>query len=216
MTAARGTSRAKTGASTSEDEKLLLPVFGNAQKTDYKPVVINVIDALIGSGRLNNIVVLTSRHSPRTRKVLLDTYCKNRTVCITDSGGSGYSVDLGYALNDILRSNYNNNNKDGGTLVVSGDMPLLDSDIVQKVAALYVESAWVSIVASKDYLDRINLNLEYPVAVNGTRCYYTGVSVVDARTTRPCAVQRQRYSILNDYRIVFTLNTRLDYRRYLQ
>lgn len=205
MAGGRGTRMMSTNG-----EKLLLPVpirsdLLGAPQT--KPVVVHVVDTLLGCGHLDEIVIVTSRNSPQTRNILLDLYGVKSRVRIADTQGEGYSADLGSVLAEVA-----SNNSAEAALIVSGDMPLLDHQIIGEASSMYAEHAWVSVVVSKDCLNRLEMSLEYSVMVGDCPCYYTGVSVVDIRAVISDSIQYV-HSILDDRRIAFTLNTQHDYDR---
>lgn len=203
------------------EEKLLLQINShadsivaaageNARKGRRKPVVAHVIDTLAGCDFIKTILAVTSSNAPRTKNMLLDTYDGNlRNILITDSAGAGYSEDLAGAIRTLLQ----NPDDDEGIIVVSGDMPLLDTNAIANISNHYVADAWTSIVVSKVYSARWDMqDLEYEVNVDGIACYYTGVSVVGARSAS-LKDGAQRHAILDDHRIAFTLNTVGDYER---
>lgn len=205
MAGGRGTRMASPGT-----EKLLLP-FPSRQGSptaQTKPVVAHVVDTLLGCGCLDGVIVATSRNSPRTRQTLLSMYGSTEPrVRITDTCGDGYSADLGSVLAGIA-------SEASGALIVSGDMPLLDHQIVREASSMYEEHAWVSIVISRECLEGLKMSLEYQVMVGRRPCYYTGVSAVDVRAVGSDSV-RHVCAVLDDQRIAFTLNTRRDYDEFV-
>ncbi|HXW02012.1 MAG TPA: NTP transferase domain-containing protein, partial [Candidatus Nitrosotenuis sp.] len=92
------------------EEKLLLKY--------KKPVIMHVIDALQESECFSKIVAATSDNSPKTNELL-----SNLGIQIIKTAGSGYVSDLNFALSKL----------DEETLVVSGDLPLLDAQIVKQI-----------------------------------------------------------------------------------
>jgi len=90
------------------NEKLLL---------EYKkPVIFHVIDALKNSHCFSQVIVATSPNSPDTKHVLE----QNRIETLS-TPGNGYVNDLNFLLQKM----------DGFVFVVSGDLPLLDEEIIQ-------------------------------------------------------------------------------------
>ena len=92
------------------NEKLLLKY--------KKPVILHVIDSLKDSDCFSKILAVTSPNSPKTKKLL-----QENKVDIFDTPGIGYVEDLNMVLQDI----------DDQVLVTSGDLPLLDKEIIQKI-----------------------------------------------------------------------------------
>ena len=208
-------------------EKLLLPVVPSAASGAGapKPVVSHVIDVLLGSDQVDTVVAVVSQsNAPLTRRMLWDRYHNSSndagndddddgSIRMVDSAGAGYSEDLGSAMRHVLQNKYRGIRD--GVLVVSGDMPLLDRAVVASVSARYARGAWTSIVTSREYAGLWGMSLEYEVAVDGTACCYTGVSLVDPAVVEPDAHGEvpQRHVMVDDHRIAFTLNTMQDYDR---
>ena len=94
----------------SEKEKLLL---------EYKkPLVLHVIDALKNSNCFEKIVAATSPNSPQTHQIL-----SKENVYVLETAGKNFVTDLSNILIEL----------DDIVFVVSGDMPLLDADIVKEI-----------------------------------------------------------------------------------
>ncbi len=96
------------------EEKLLLKY--------KKPVILHVVDALKDSKCFSKIIAITSTNSPKTQKLL-----ETSNIEIFSTPGDGYASDLNYVLNLI----------DDDALVVSGDLPFLDDQVVQQIVQNY-------------------------------------------------------------------------------
>lgn len=171
----------------SKEEKLLLQY--------QKPVVLHVIDALRKSGCFSRIVAATSGNSPKTRAVLLEYGTE-----IIDTSGADYVPDLNFALSQL----------DDTVMVVSGDLPLLDADVVQKMISQHKkESTWQSFVVTKDFLASQGIAAEFSVMCGGLECYYTGISLVNPKMITPQV--NETCTVFDDKRIAMNLNTKYDY-----
>ena len=161
-----------------------------------KPVIIHVVDALRDSGCFSKIMAATSDNSPNTQKLLQDN-----GIEIIKTKGDGYVHDLNVALSNL----------DEPTLVVSGDLPLLDGQIIKELVASYDGSIWQSFLASKEFLDAVSLTLEFSVNCNNKECYYTGLSIVDPKRISSTGMIKETYRIVDDKRLALNLNTKHDY-----
>ena len=172
-----------------DGEKLLLK---------YKrPVVEHVISALEESGCLSRIVCATSPNAPRTAE-----FVRSLGIETVETGGDGYSEDLGFALKKF----------DEPVLVVSGDLPLLDAEIVKKIAAICgKDEPWTSVLVRESFLDRLGARAEYLVSHGGERCALTGISVVNPRDLNGLEHVRESYVVLDDKRVAVNHNTQRDY-----
>jgi adenosylcobinamide-phosphate guanylyltransferase len=169
------------------EEKLLL---------EYKkPIILHVIDALKESGCFSKIVAATSNNSPKTNELLSKTGIQ--TIKTT---GSNYISDLIFALSKL----------DEFTFVVSGDLPLLDAQIVKQIVSAHKKDAvWQSFLVTKNLLDQLNLSLEFSVFFEEKQCYYSGVSIVNPK--KISSQVKETCTILDDKRIALNLNTKHEY-----
>lgn len=169
------------------EEKLLLKY--------KKPVIMHVIDALQESECFSKIVAATSDNSPKTNELL-----SNLGIQIIKTAGSGYVSDLNFALSKL----------DEETLVVSGDLPLLDAQIVKQIISAHKKDAtWQSFLVTKKLLDLLSLRSGFSVSFEGKDCYYTGISIINPKKISPKV--EESYTILDDKRIALNLNTKHEY-----
>ncbi|QLH08296.1 NTP transferase domain-containing protein [Candidatus Nitrosotenuis sp. DW1] len=171
-----------------KEEKLLLQY--------KKPVVIHVIDALKSSNCFSKIMAATSDNSPNTQSLL-----QNNGIETIKTKGDGYVSDLNAALSYLHEL----------TLVVSGDLPLLDGGIIKDLVASYDGGAWQSFLVTKKFLDDMNMMLEFSVNHDNKECYYTGISIVDPKKISSTNTIKETYRIIDDKRLALNLNTKRDY-----
>lgn len=164
----------------------------------YKnPIIQHVISALEESGCFSKIVAATSHNAPRTKEFLT-----NLGVSTMDTAGKGYVYDL----NQILH------NFDEPVFVISGDLPLIDSEIIQQIVQKSnTVNAWTTILISKEFLDSLNLKQEYTVIYNKKQYSYCGISMVDPTKLTDMKPVDESYIILDDKRIALNINTKEDY-----
>ena len=171
------------------NEKLLL---------EYKkPVIFHVIDALKNSHCFSQVIVATSPNSPDTKHVLE----QNRIETLS-TPGNGYVNDLNFLLQKMS----------GSVFVTSGDLPLLDEEIIQIMAEKFnSENVWTSFLVSKKFLNSLGLESSLLVNSDNIECTYTGISIINANKIKNLNSVKENYIILDDKRIAFNLNTRKDY-----
>jgi len=169
-------------------EKLLL---------EYEiPIFFHVIDSLTDSRCFSKVFAATSPNSPDTKRVL-----EERGIETLDTQGNGYVNDLNFLLQKI----------DGFVFVVSGDLPLLDEEIIQKLVEFNSESVWTSFLVSKKFLHSLGLESSLLVNSDNIECTYSGISIINANKIKNLNSVKENYIILDDKRIAFNLNTKKDY-----
>ena len=172
-----------------DGEKLLLKY--------KKPIILHVVDSLKNSNLFSKILVITSTNSPKTKKLL-----EENDVEIFDTPGIGYVEDLNLVLKSL----------DDVVLVTSGDLPLLDDDVIQKIVKQYEsDKTWTSILVTKNFLSSLGLESDYPLNFDNQVCHYTGISLVNSNKITSLENLEENYVIIDDKRIAFNLNSKQDY-----
>ena len=173
----------------SNEEKLLLP---------YKqPLVLHVIDALKNSNCFEKIIAATSPNSPQTKNILVEN-----NISIIETSGEGFVTDL----NNILKQ------LDDFVLVSSGDLPLLDGDIIKQIIDnVNHDKTWTSIVTTKSFQNSLNLEPECISTLNDEDYAQTGISIVNASKISNLDTIEEDYLIIDDKRVCFNINTKNEY-----
>jgi len=161
-----------------------------------KPIIFHVIDSLNDSYCFSKVFAATSSNSPDTKFEL-----EQIGVETLDTSGNGYVNDLNFLLQKM----------DGSVFVVSGDLPLLDKEIIQKLVKFNPESIWTSFLVSKKFLNSLGLKSNLLVKCDGVECAYTGISIINADKIKNLNTVKENYIIVDDKRIAFNLNTKEDY-----
>jgi len=169
-------------------EKLLL---------EYKkPVIFHVIDSLNDSHCFSKVFAATSSNSPDTKFEL-----EQIGIETLDTSGDGYVNDLNFLLQKM----------GGSIFVVSGDLPLLDKEIIQKLVKFNTESIWTSFLVSKKFLNSLGLESNLLINYGDIDCVHTGISIINADKIQNLDQVKEDYIILDDKRIAFNLNTNEDF-----
>ena len=173
-----------------QEEKLLLK--------HIHPTILHVVFAIQNTNYFSKIIAATSPNSPKTKEML-----ENAGVETIDTSGKGYVEDLNLILSSI--------NDD--VLVVPGDLPLLDDEIIKKIVKTNNSNKiWTSFLVTKNFLKSIGLKSGFSVRFQNKECSFTGISIVNAREIENLDLVEEIYYILDDKRIGMNLNTFEDYR----
>lgn len=171
------------------EEKLLLKY--------KKPIIFHVFQALNDSGCFSKIVCITSPHSPKTRKAIIENNLE-----YLDTPGLGYVEDLNSVILNLKEP----------ALVVSGDLPFLDCEVIRKIVSLYNEkTSWMSILVHKDFLESMKVSTNFSTKFRGRDCCFTGISLINSNHIKNLDKVNETYKIIDDKRIAFNLNTKKDY-----
>ena len=171
----------------SNEEKLLLKY--------KKPVILHVVDALQNANCFSKIIALTSSNSPNTEKILKET-----GIDIISSRGESFVSDL----NEILQQ------LDEMVFVTSGDLPLLDSQIVKTILDHHeAEQTWTSIVTTLPF--QKTLGIKSDCIIENHDYVQTGISIVNAKKITNLDPVEEKFLVIDDKRIGLNLNTKDDY-----
>lgn len=171
------------------DEKLLLKYI--------HPTILHVVFALQKSQLFSKIIAATSPNTPKTKEML-----NNAQIETIETSGSGYVQDLYHILSSL----------DDYVMVVAGDLPLLDEEIISKIIELHnPNSLWLTFLVTKDFMHSLGLKSDYSVTFQNKECYFTGISLVNAKEITNLDYVEEIYRIFNDKRIAFNLNSKEDY-----
>ena len=172
-----------------DHEKLLLKY--------KKPIILHVVDSLKDSNCFSKILALTSSNSPNTKKLL-----QENNIEIFDTDGIGYVEDLTLVLQSTNDS----------VLVTSGDLPLLDKEMIKKIVNYYDSTKiWTSILVTNKFLTTLGLESDYSIYHSNQKCNYTGISLINTSKINSSENIDENYIIIDDKRIAFNLNTKRDY-----
>ncbi len=161
-----------------------------------KPIIFHVIDSLNDSHCFSKVFAATSSNSPDTKYEL-----EQRGIETLDTQGNGYVNDLNFLLQKM----------NGSVFVVSGDLPLLDEAIIQKLIKLNSGNVWTSFLVSKKFLNSLGLESNLLINSGDIDCVHTGISIINADKIQNLDPVKENYIILDDKKIAFNLNTKKDY-----
>jgi adenosylcobinamide-phosphate guanylyltransferase len=171
-------------------EKPMVPLDG-------KPMLSYVLAALSGSSSIGRIFVTVSSNAPLTGEYVKG--CPDKKVSLVMTPGSGYIEDTCYAVSALgLYEPF---------LIVSADLPLLTSDIIEQIVLAYegcgkeALSARVTAEQASGHSDLILMDTALPTIP-------AGINVVHgAHMDR---AQDEHVFIVNDPQLAVNVNYRKD------
>ena len=172
-----------------EGEKLLLKY--------KKPIILHVLDSLKTSNCFSRIIAVTSDNSPKTQKLL-----KEQNIEIFETPGKNFVEDLNLVLQTL----------DDDVLVTSGDLPLLDKQIIQEIVQKYDSNkTWTSILISKQFVNSFGIKSDFDITIENRIFYFTGISLINSKNISAIEKIEEDYIVYNNKKLAFNLNTKKDY-----
>ena len=179
-----------------DEEKLLL----NYKK---KPVIMHVVDALQNSNCFTNIIALTSPNAPKTEKIL-----KKSSIDTISSSGHDLVSDMNEMLIQL----------DDFVFVTTGDLPLLDSEVVKKIVERsHTDEIWNSVVTTGSFQKFLGTSIgstirDSDIENNPNNVFIqTGINIVNATKITDLEPIKEFRLIFDDKRIGLNLNTKTDF-----
>ena len=157
------------------------------------PMVWRALEALERCPQITGVAAAVSGGAPRTRSML-----ERMGVRTIQTAGGGYSADLPFALNGM----------GGPTIILPGDLPLIDADAISRIIEWYEERFWVTVLLEERYAAMLRLSPGATTVHEGTLCRYAGISMVEPARMHEAAT---KCVIMNDFRIAANMNAPQDW-----
>ena len=169
-----------------------------------KPVIMHVVNALQNSDCFTKIIAITSPNSPKTERIL-----KEAGVDTISSPGRDFASDLNEMLIQL----------DDFVLVRSGDLPLLDSEIVKKIIERsHTDEIWNSVVTTGSFQKSLGTSIgstikdsEIENNPDDSFVVETGINIVNAKKITDLEPIPEFRLIFDDKRVGLNLNTKTDF-----
>jgi adenosylcobinamide-phosphate guanylyltransferase len=176
-----------------ETEKTMLRLKGST-------MVDRVLHALVESGQFEKIVAISSLNTPKTSMFLHNHYysCLG-LIDVVETDGISYSIDLSEAIRKF---------KPARVLVVSADLPLLNSKIVQTIIVRSLSRVpCVSILLEKLFVESIGIEPSI-VIVRGKKEYcHSGITILDSSKVNRDFSLAEHYIVMNKKELAVNVNT---------
>lgn len=165
-------------------------------KVDGVAMVERVISALASSDRFDRIIAAVSPNTPKTNEFL-----KSKGIEIIETAGEGYSQDLSHLLSKL---------KPDKVVVVPGDIPLLNSQIVKEILNTIddddrqEQEQAISIILEKGFVEEIGVK---PSIVLMNQYCHSGITIFNSMVVSTEPV-KEHYLVMNRKEIALNVNTK--------
>lgn len=115
-------------------------------KINNQPMIMYVINALEGSKKIKDIIVATSKNTPKT-----DEFLKNQGIKTIVTPGKNYVHDLQFIISNFKLDNV--------LITITADLPLIKSNIIDHVLTEYEKSSKpaMSVMIPLDFFKKYDL-----------------------------------------------------------
>ena len=176
----------------SEEEKPLLKVGGKA-------MIEHVLDALRDAKKVDEIIVVSSKHTPKTTE-----FARKQSLRVLQTLGKSFCLDARYAIKKL---------KLEIVLTICADLPLITSEFIDKVITYYEQckKPALTVMAPLEIYAKFGLSAGYIFKVKGKNLVPIGVNVVDGKRIREEELEEE-ILIVDEERVVVNVNTLEDLR----
>jgi adenosylcobinamide-phosphate guanylyltransferase len=168
-------------------EKPLLEVGG-------KPMIEHVINALINAKRIDKTIVVVSRHTPKTTKLI-----KRFSVKILETPGEDYVSDMEYAVKKLKLKT---------VLTISADLPLITGEVIDSIIERYMRcnKPALTVAVPMETKERLGLGVEYALKAGDKRLVPAGINIIDGRRIDEGELEEEIY-VIDDEVVAMNVNT---------
>jgi adenosylcobinamide-phosphate guanylyltransferase len=173
-------------------EKPLLKVCG-------KPMIQWVLESLKGARKVDDVIVVVSKHTPKTAE-----FVRKQALKVFQSPGKGFCYDAKYAIKRLML---------GTVLIICADLPLIPSEFIDKVVTHYeqCEKPALAVMASLEIYAKSGLSAGYVFNVKGRSLVPIGINVVDGKRIREKKLEEE-ILVVDDVKVAVNVNTHEDIR----
>jgi adenosylcobinamide-phosphate guanylyltransferase len=173
-------------------EKPLLEVGG-------KPMIQRVLEALKGANKVEDIIVVVSKHTPQTA-----AFAHKQALKVLQAPGRGFCSDAKYAVKKLKLET---------VLTICADLPLVTSKFIDEVITFYekCKRPALTVVVPQELYARFGLSFDYVFNDNGKSLIPIGVNVVDGRRIEERYLDEEILQI-DDVKVAVNVNTLQDMR----
>jgi GTP:adenosylcobinamide-phosphate guanylyltransferase len=160
-------------------------------------MIERVISALACSNRFDRIIAAVSPNTHQTNEFL-----KSKGIETIETAGQGYSQDLSCLLSKL---------KPQKVLAVPGDIPLLNSQIVNEILNIIddddrqEQEPAISIILEKGFVEKIGVK---PSIVLMNQYCHSGITVFNTMAVGGTEPVKEHYLVMNRKEIALNVNTK--------
>jgi GTP:adenosylcobinamide-phosphate guanylyltransferase len=183
--------------------RMALSIEKSLLKVRNKTLIEYVLDALIGCGGFETIIVVPSVNTPTTSTFLYThEYYTSGIIRILESKGENYSLDLSDVLGKI---------KPGVVFAVSADLPLLNPAVIQSIISRYLPSfPCTTVILETCFVKNFDILPSSILSIGSKEYCYSGIVIIDSSKHRSNSKLEEYFLIMNEKEIAINVNTVLE------
>lgn len=143
-----------------DEEKPLIEIRG-------KSFLERIVETLRAATKVHRIVIAVTKDTPKTARMGMKLGAE-----VLETPGLGYVEDMRYAIKSLRL---------GSTIVVSADLPLLKSELIDMAIGRFEKCSRpsLSLVVSLEKLSKLGLEPDFMFSLQGNLVTPVGVNIID-------------------------------------
>ncbi|RJX15230.1 adenosylcobinamide-phosphate guanylyltransferase [Candidatus Bathyarchaeota archaeon] len=169
-------------------EKPLIKLHG-------KPMIQYVIEALMKTKDIGKIIVVTSKHTPKTKNIV-----KHFKVEVLEALGDDYVTDVQYAVRKLRLK--------GPVMVVSADLPLLNPAILNRVIDYFKSCGKpaLSVMVPHKLREKLGLSSNLTLKIQDKLLAPAGINILKGEMINAEEIEEEKM-VLNMEEVAVNVNT---------
>src|SRR5215472_5423805 len=162
-------------------------------------MIERVLRALVEFGQFEKIVAISSLNTPKTTVFLRNHYSSSGLIDVVVTNGISYSKDLSIVVHKF---------KPSRVFVVSADLPLLTTKIVQEIVVKSMPNfPCVSVVLEKLFIERIGVEPSITVVIGKKEHCHSGITIIDSSKVNRDRILEEHYIVMNKKELAVNVNS---------
>lgn len=157
-------------------------------------MIEHVLMALKNAKRVDEIVVVVSKHTPKTAELI-----KRFPVKILETPGEGYVPDMEYAVRRLKLETVS---------TISADLPLVTGEVIDRIIERYrrCNKPALAVVVPMETKERLGLGVDYVLEAGDKRLVPAGINVIDGRRIDEGELEEEIF-VIDEEKVAVNVNT---------
>jgi adenosylcobinamide-phosphate guanylyltransferase len=171
-----------------EEEKPLLKIGG-------KSMVEHVLNALKNAKKVDEIIVATSKYTPKTAALV-----RGLSFPVLVTPGTDFCIDTGYAIEKMEL---------GTVVTISADLPLISGKLIDEVITRYehCDKPALTVVVPLEIYKRLGLSTEYIFTIEGRHLVPAGINVLNGKEIHGTELVEEEMFVIENEEVAANVNT---------
>lgn len=158
-------------------------------------MIEHVLNALKNAKKVNEIIVVTSKHAPKTAAL-----ARKLSFPVLVTPGTDFCLDAGYAIKKM---------KLGPVMTISADLPLISGKLIDEIITRYeqCDKPALTVMVPLEIYERLGLSAGYIFTIEGRRLVPAGINVLNGKKIHGTELVEEEVFVVENEKIAANVNT---------